>query len=246
MSRRGNESLEVTSLSAVEHILNHCPTRIRTLYVKPSSRGPSQRMEELIKFARREGVAVDVSPRARDNDEPVRALLHNFEYVELETVMETAAEKKNSLVILLDHLQDPQNFGAIARTAEALGADGIVIPKDRGVTVTSGVYSASVGAIETIPVALVVNLGEACRKLKEAGYWIVGSALGETSKPLHTLPDFDKVALIMGTELEGISRGLEAQTDWLVEIPIQGKVQSLNVSAAGAILMHEIRRRWKN
>jgi 23S rRNA (guanosine2251-2'-O)-methyltransferase len=98
--------------------------------------------------------------------------------------------------LALDHLQDPQNFGALCRTAEGLGVDGILLPKDRSVTVTAGVYHASVGAVETIPIIQVVNLNEALRQLKEAEFWIVGTALSEQSHDLDDTPDFDKKASV--------------------------------------------------
>lgn len=248
MNRRPHKSdrLEIASLSAVEHLLAHAPTRIQTLYVKVSERRSNPRLESILSQAEALNIPVDVSSRDQFSDEPVRALLHAFPYRELKEVIQATAELKHTFVLVLDHLQDPQNFGALARSAEGLGGAAVVIPKDRSVAVTSGVYHSSAGAIDTIPVVQVSNLSEACRKLKENGFWVVGTALSEQSKPLAEMPDFAKVALVLGTELEGLSRGLESNCDWLVTIPLSGKVQSLNVSAAGAILMHELTRRWES
>jgi 23S rRNA (guanosine2251-2'-O)-methyltransferase len=145
-------------------------------------------------------------------------------------------------VLALDHLQDPQNFGALCRSAEAFGASAILLPKDRGVQVTPGVYHASVGAVETVPIVLVANLGEALRRLKETGYWVVGSAIGGGAKPPWETPDFAKTILVLGAELEGMSQLIEKTCDWKVEIPMAGDIQSLNVSAAGAVLLYELTR----
>ncbi len=144
---------------------------------------------------------------------------------------------------MLDHLQDPQNFGAICRSADALGVSAIVIPKDRSVIVSSGVYHASVGAVETIPIARVTNLAQSIRKLKDHSYWIIGSAAGKNFPPPWEGPDFKRVVLLVGGELEGIHPALEKLCDWRTEIPMMGRVQSLNVSVACALLIHEIRRR---
>lgn len=105
---------------------------------------------------------------------------------------------------------------------------------------SSGVYHASVGAVETIPVIQIVNLADALRKLKENGFWIVGTSLGEKTQTLQQLPPLEKVVLVLGTEFEGISPLVAKTCDFLVQIPLKGKVQSLNVSATGAILMHAL------
>ena len=131
----------------------------------------------------------------------------------------------------------------LASSAEGLGALGILIPKDRSTSVTPGTYHASVGAVETLAIVQVNNLNEALRKLKDAGFWIVGTKLGEGAKPLKELPDFEKVVLVLGSELQGLSPAIAKTCDWLVEITLRGKIQSLNVSNAGAILMYELTRR---
>ncbi|NBS19979.1 MAG: hypothetical protein EBS74_09400 [Flavobacteriia bacterium] len=97
--------------------------------------------------------------------------------------------------------------------------------------------------METLPVLQVTNLNEALRKLKKEGFWIVGAALGENAKPIQETPDFEKCVLVLGTELEGLKQATLALCDWLAEIPLKGKVQSLNVSNAGAIFLYEFSRR---
>jgi 23S rRNA (guanosine2251-2'-O)-methyltransferase len=230
-------ALEVTSLSAISHLLKHKPEKIQALYLA-ASRNP--RLDELERLARTNRIPTDRSYRSNVPGEQGKAVLHPFEYTELPALIESLSDEKKALVLVLDHLQDPQNFGALARSAEGLGAKAIVIPKDRGASVTGGVYNASVGAIETLPVTHVVNIGEALRKLKAAGFWIVGADHGENSKTLEETPDFDRIALVLGAEWEGLGKHILETCDWLVRIPIRGQIESLNVSAAGAILMYEL------
>jgi len=233
---------EVTSLTAVEHLIAHRPERLKRILIQSGER-LSPRLEKLYELARERGIPVETSVR-QDSDEPgVRALVGAFQYTELADLRETMRDQKRAFVLALDHLQDPHNFGALCRTADGLGASGIVIPKDRSVLVGPGVYHSSTGAVETIPVVSVVNLADSLRKFKEDGFWIVGSTLGENAKPPGEMPDFEKIVLVLGSELEGMGRSLINLCDWLVQIPLTGKVQSLNVSVAGAILMYEMTRR---
>ncbi len=229
------ESLETNSLSAVEHILSHRPDRLKRISVSATVEQKNTRIAAICAQAKQAGVQVD---RSSTGGESIKATISPFEYSNLKDMIEKLADKPRAVLIALDHLQDPQNFGALARTAEALGADGILIPKDRGVTVTSGVYNASVGAVETLPIVMVTNIGEAIRKLKDERFWIVGTAIGKDAKPPWEAPDFERVVIVLGTELEGISPGIEKLCDWQVEIPLKGMVQSLNVSVAGALLMY--------
>lgn len=230
--------LEITSLSAIEHLLSHKPERVRRIFLY----GGSPRVKELEALAREAGIPVDTGGgRGKEkNFEPVRAYVSSFEYTEISELLAALKEEKRSVVVALDHLQDPQNFGAICRTAEGLGVSAVILPKDRSVAVSPGVYHASVGAVETVPVVLVSNISDGLRKLKDEGFWIVGTTLTEGATSLEKMPDFDKVALVLGAELEGLSPAIEKMCDWRLYIPLAGKVQSLNVSAAGAILMHEL------
>lgn len=235
----------ISSLSAISHILNHSPASIKRLIVFTSPEKSSPRVQEIISLARDNAIVVDFQPRPKNKTqesfEPVTAQLNTFQFTELKPFLEQITPKPKSALLALDHLQDPQNFGALARTAEGLGWNGIIIPKDRSVTVTPGVYSASVGAVETLPIVQIANLADSLRKLKDAGFWIVGTSLGEKTQTLEQLPTLEKVVLVLGTELEGISPLIAKTCDFLVQIPLTGKVQSLNVSATGAILMHALK-----
>ena len=234
--------LEISSLSAIEHIVLHRPKRIQRITAVVSSLRTNPRAQKIHDRAKRAGIPVDISQADRSPD-PMRAYLPPFQYADFKDLREEASAQPRALILALDHLQDPQNFGALCRTAEGLGISGIIIPKDRGVVVGQGVYHASVGAVETVPVALVSNLSDALRKLKEDGFWIIGTQLGGDATPPSAVPDFEKAVLVLGAEWEGLSQSVEKACDWRVEIPLPGKVQSLNVSAAGAIMMWELTRR---
>lgn len=240
MSR--NSDIEISSLSAIEHILEHRPERIRTLRIPHKGDG---RVAEIEARAKEVGIKLDYSVSKGKGDSAI-AVLHPFEYVELPEFLEAVADRKQVFVLALDHLQDPQNLGAICRSAEGLGLAGVLLPKDRSVGVSAGAYNASVGAVETLPIVSVGNLGEALRKLKKEGFWIVGSTLSPESKEPETVPNFEKMVLVLGAELEGMAPALEKVCDWHVKIPLTGQVQSLNVSAAGAILMYALLQRQRS
>lgn len=147
-------------------------------------------------------------------------------------------KKENPVIVVLDHLEDPHNFGAIIRTSEALGVDAIIIPTDRSVKVNSTVVKTSVGAIEYIPIIRVVNLNNTIRKLKEDGYWIIATDMdGEDySKIDYNMP----VCIVIGNEGKGISRMVSENSDIIASIPMKGKINSLNASVSCAIVLSHI------
>jgi 23S rRNA (guanosine2251-2'-O)-methyltransferase len=141
-------------------------------------------------------------------------------------------------------MTDPHNLGAIIRTAEALGAQGIVIPQRRAVGITSVVAKVAAGALEAIPVARVVNLNQALEELKESGFWIYGLA-PSANESLHTLSLKGPIVLVVGAEGEGLSLLTQRHCDVLASIPLQGKTASLNASVAAGMALYEIfRQRW--
>ena len=150
----------------------------------------------------------------------------------------------NSFLVLLDHLEDPHNLGAIIRTCEAAGVDGIIIPKDRQVQVNSTVYKTSVGTLDNVKIANVTNLVNTINKLKEAGFWIVGTAL-QNSVDYRDLDYSGKIALVIGNEGSGISNIVEKNCDFIAKIPMYGKTNSLNASVAAGIMIYEVIRNRK-
>lgn len=229
------DGLEIQSLSAIEHILAHKPDRIEQLFLSVSGTAAS-RVRAIEATARRMGIKVDTS--VRGGAEPARARLRAYEYAQWDSLLYELSRQQRCVVLALDHLQDPQNFGALCRTAEGLGVAAVLTPKDRAVAVGPGVYHASAGAVETVPIALVGNLTESLKRLKENGFWILGTTCSSGATRPEEIPNFDKTVLVLGAEGEGLSHAVEKICDWKTEIPLSGKIQSLNVNAAGAILLH--------
>ncbi len=148
------------------------------------------------------------------------------------------------LVVILDHLEDPHNFGAIIRTCEAMGVTGIIIPNDRSVGINSTVVKTSAGAINYIKIVHVPNLSVAIKKLKENGYWIVGTDMEGDD---YTSIDYNMpTCLVIGNEGHGISRVVRNACDFIVSIPMTGQINSLNASVSCGIVISEIVRKRRN
>ena len=163
-----------------------------------------------------------------------------FAYTELEDMLEQAEKEENPLILILDGLTDPHNFGSLLRTADATNVSGVIIPKHRSVGVTPVVAKTSTGAVEHVPIARVTNLSQTLDKLKAQNFWIFGSDMNGT--PSTKWNTSGKLALIIGNEGKGISTNIKKQVDEMITIPMKGHVQSLNASVAGAILMYEVFR----
>lgn len=149
-------------------------------------------------------------------------------------------DKEYPLVVILDHLEDPHNLGAIIRSSEAFGVDAIILPNDRSVGITSTVVKTSVGTIEKVKIVNVTNLNNTIKKLKDCGYWIVGTDMEGTN---YTDIDYKtKIAVVIGNEGKGISRLVGENCDYLAKIPMKGTVNSLNASVACGIFLSEIVR----
>ncbi|MBO8169299.1 MAG: 23S rRNA (guanosine(2251)-2'-O)-methyltransferase RlmB [Thermoanaerobacteraceae bacterium] len=144
----------------------------------------------------------------------------------------------NPIILMLDHLQDPQNFGAILRTAETAGVSAIIIPKRRSVGLSPAVTKVAAGAVEYIPVSLVANLAQTIDWLKDKGYWIVG-AEADAASPVYEVDLCMPLVLVIGSEGRGLSRLTREKCDLLVNLPLRGRLNSLNASAAAAALLFE-------
>ena len=153
-------------------------------------------------------------------------------------------KKEEDLVIILDHLEDPHNLGAIIRTCEAAGIKSIILPKDRQVLVNSTVMKTSVGTLLDVSLVMVSNLNQAINHLKEEGYWIVGTSLDE-SIDYREIDYSGKTALVIGNEGMGISNLVSKNCDFLAKIPMYGKTNSLNASVAAGIMIYEMIRNRK-
>jgi 23S rRNA (guanosine2251-2'-O)-methyltransferase len=190
------------------------------------------RLNQITQFGAHQGVVAQVAP---------------YEYVNLgELIDQAKAKTDHPVIVVADSITDPHNLGAIIRTAEALGAQGVVIPQRRAVGVTSTVMKVAAGALENLPVARVVNLTRALEELKEAGFWIYGTA-AEMSQSIHTVEFAKATVLVIGSEGDGLSLTTQKSCDVLVSIPLQGSTPSLNASVAAGMALYEIyRQRWSH
>ena len=172
--------------------------------------------------------------------------VEDYKYLTIEELIDKTNYKADSVLLILDGLEDPHNLGAILRSADATGCDGIIIPKNRSVEVNDTVVKVSTGAYEHVDVAKVTNLNQTIEKLKENGYWIIGLELTGTMD--YKDADYSgKCCLVVGSEGKGISPLVQKNCDLLVKIPMYGKVNSLNASvSAGLILYEAIRKRGVN
>lgn len=175
------------------------------------------------------------------NHQGIVAYVEEYQYQILEEMIQKNENKTDVSFIVLDGLEDPHNLGAILRTADATGMDGIIIPKNRSVSLNSTVAKVSTGAIEHVDVAQVTNLVMTLKTLKKAGYWVIGLEI-DGSVDYKTQDYSGKIALVIGSEGKGISRLVKEMCDYTVNIPMEGHVNSLNASVSASILFYEILR----
>lgn len=169
----------------------------------------------------------------------VIAFVAPYSYYNLEDVLEKIEINKNTTILILDHIEDPHNLGAIIRSAEASGVKAVIIPKRRAAVVSQTAVKASSGAIEFIPVIRVGNLIDTISKLKEKGFWIAGTTLAKNSENYTKIARDIPLAIVIGNEGVGISNVVANSCDFLYHLPMLGKTQSLNASVAAGIVMYE-------
>lgn len=172
------------------------------------------------------------------NHQGVLATTDRFGYTPLRVILE-----RPGTILVLDHVTDPQNLGALLRTARAFDVAGVVIPSDRSASVTSAVVNSSAGAVESLPVAQVVNVHRAITEIREHGRWVTALDTGPGSQSIFTSDIPLPVALVLGSEGRGVSRQVRTACDLVVAIPISEDVESLNVATAGSIALFELARR---
>ena len=204
---------------------------------------------EIVRLGREAGASVRLAPRARlariagtPRHQGVVAVVADYRYREVEDLLAAArARGEAPLLVALDGIEDPQNLGAIVRSAHALGAGGVVIPRDRAASITPAAAKASAGAVEYCPVARVTNLAQAIERMKEAGIWTVALAADGD----RALPDLDlraPTAIVVGAEGSGVRPLVRRTCDHVARIPMKGKVGSLNASASAAVALYEVAR----
>jgi 23S rRNA (guanosine2251-2'-O)-methyltransferase len=205
------------------------------------------RLQRVVDECRRQGVAVrfvarpELDRMAGNNaHQGVVAVTSGKQYNDLDDVV-AAKRGQFSLIVVLDGIEDPHNLGAILRTADAAGADGVVIPERRAAGVTATVTKASAGASEHLPIAKVTNIGRTLEELKSKNLWIVG--LDERAPQNYDSLDYKiDCAIVLGAEGKGLHELVRKKCDFLISIPMLGKVPSLNVSVAAGVMLYEIVR----
>lgn len=172
------------------------------------------------------------------NHQGVAVLKDEYKEYTVEQIVESA-KGHNGLIVMLDELNDPHNLGAILRTCDCVGADGVIIKKNNAVGLNSTVAKVSVGAINTVKVASVTNLTKTIDYLKKQGYWVYGTGFEKAID--YREPDYDhNVVVVIGNEGKGITRLVKDNCDYIVKLPMVGKISSLNASCATAVLLYEV------
>ncbi len=175
------------------------------------------------------------------NHQGVAAYIAAHEYASVDDIFALAEQRgEPPFIIVCDEIEDPHNLGAIIRTAEAAGAHGVIIPERRSVSLTWAVGKAAAGALEYVPVARVGNLASALEELKQRGVWIYSADMD--GKPWCETDFSGAVALVVGSEGKGVGRLIKEKSDFIVSLPMKGKINSLNASVAAGILMYEVAR----
>src|SRR5271157_876393 len=216
-------------------------------YVGVSRERHDQRIQRILDTCRTSGIQIRFLPReeldraARTHThQGVIAVTSSKQYADVDVLLQQR-KAGQSFVVVLDGIEDPHNLGALIRTADAAGADGVVIPERRAVGLTGAVVKASAGASEHLPIARVTNIARTLEELKERDLWIVG--LDERGTQSYDELDYNMhCAVVLGAEGKGLHDLVRKRCDFLVSIPMLGHVPSLNVSVAGAVVMYELAR----
>lgn len=223
---------------------------IEKIFISETSHG--SQISKIINEAKRRGIMFkNVSADRIDelaeteSNQGVVAFVSQVEYCTLSDILELAEKKSEKpFIIICDEITDPHNLGAIIRTANAAGAHGVVIPKNRAVGVNATVFKTSAGAASHTLIAKVGNLTQAINELKERGVWIAGADMGGAEMYKE---DFrGSIGLVVGSEGKGISKKIRDNCDFIVSIPMVGEINSLNASVAASVLMYEILRQRRN
>jgi len=223
--------------------------KVREIWV--SRRGTSSTVRKILAQAKVLGIKVRSHDRRRldaragtTSHQGILAFLSPYDYADLETILQAALDEEPGLIMVLDGIDDPQNLGALIRTAYVCGAHGLVVPKDRAAPLTAAVAKASAGALEHTRVARVTNLVRTLERLKKNSIWVVGLSM-EADHLIYELDLCAPTALVVGGEAKGIRPLVKQTCDFLAAIPQQGQLNSLNAAAAGAMALYEtVRQRF--
>lgn len=220
---------------------------IEKLYVAKGAQEGSIR--QIISMAREKGIVINEVDRIKldsmsetKSHQGVIASVSPYKYIEVEEILDYAKQRNEQpFIIILDEIYDPHNLGSILRTADASGAHGVIISKRRAVGLTPTVAKASAGAVEYMKVAKVTNISQTIKMLKDHGLWVVGADM-DGEKAYFEADLKGPIALVIGSEGEGMGKLVKENCDFVVNLPMKGSISSLNAAVAGAIIMYEISR----
>jgi len=223
------------------------PRKVKSVYIDKSI-SKNIRLKQISNLAKDKSVHIKLVDRNFLNKigtqhQGVIAITSPYKYFSLSSLL-NEIRNKNSVIVLLDGIKDPQNFGAILRTCQAFSVDGVVIPDRRSAKITSSVCRASSGACEHLRIAKVVNLNKTVEKLKEKGFWVIGTS-DRADISINQMEILCPLAIAMGSEQKGIGRLLLSNCDLVVKIKTSGKIPSLIVSVATGIILHEVMKKLK-
>jgi 23S rRNA (guanosine2251-2'-O)-methyltransferase len=235
----------IYGINPLLEIFHSDPAILQKIVIAEGRNGEAIR--KILRFASDNGIPVEFGAKERLEKLAPRAvhqgvvgLCREYVYASVDDVIAHRHPAcRHDLVLILDSVTDPQNLGSIIRTAHCFGANGVIIPEDRAATVTAAVLKSSAGAAHHLPTARVVNLVRTIEELKQRGFWIYG-ADAEATTDIRT-PDYTgPVALVMGSEGQGIRPLIRKKCDFLIAIPLRGEVASLNVAVATGVILYEI------
>lgn len=219
ISESAREACSDEELAEIRTLASHYGVRVRTVDRKS--------LNDQLGPVNHQGVAISVS---------------SYPYKCMEELMTEVEDDPEAVVLILDHIEDPQNVGSLLRTADAAGVKGVIIPEDRSAGVTPAAVRASAGAAEHLCVVKVVNIVRAIEALKEQEVWVTGLDFGDDAKDYADIDYKGRCALVVGNEGRGISRLVREKCDFIAMLPMVGAVSSLNASVAGALVMYEALR----
>ena len=250
-----DESNIVYGLHAVMSELLERPDQVEKLYVREGLSAPQ--LSQMYAICKANRIPISIVPNdnklsdiagSKVNHQGIIALIRDFKYVELDSLFVSDStpppEKKGrvevNLIIVMDEIEDTHNVGAIIRSAVAVGARAIIIPKHRQAAINGAVYKTSAGTVNKIDIVRVSNIGVAIERLKKEGYWV--GALAATPSVFWNLDLKGNIAIIVGNEGKGVSKHNIENSDFIISIPMNNKVESLNASVSAAIAMYEWKR----
>jgi 23S rRNA (guanosine2251-2'-O)-methyltransferase len=238
----------IYGIHAVEAALRKQPENVLQVFVQQGRH--DKRIKKLIDIASNSGVSLQAIANNKLAEKCAKArhqgVVAEIRQSQSNTVsLDDLLQKEHLLLLVLDEVQDPHNIGACLRTADAVGVDAVIVSKNRSPALTPVIRNVASGAVETVPYVMVSNLARALQQIRDSQVWVIGTS-GDASQTIYqasqTIKPGQSLALVMGSEGKGMRRLTRESCDELVSIPMQGSVESLNISVATAVCLYEIRR----